>query len=123
MRKERKKSPDGRTHIDDYIVFILVHYLPYFFYICSERLILILVKCNDFVYVRMPLIEWSNIFIKHEVYLRIGKTFFSVLHNATARIESPICLNRIIRILLIGFMLKLLYAFYRANITKKSIYV
>lgn len=93
------------------------------FYICSERLILILVKCNDSVYVRMPLIEWSNIFIKHEVYLCVGKTFFSVLHNATARIESPICLNRIIRILLIGFMLKLLYAFYRANITKKSIYV
>lgn len=121
--KERKKSPDGRAHVDDYIVFILVHYLPYFFYICSERLILILVKCNDFVYVRMPLIEWSNIFIKHEVYLCVGKTFFSVLHNAIARIESPICLNRIIRILLIGFMLKLLYAFYRANITKKSIYV
>lgn len=123
MKKERKKSPDGRAHVDDYIVFILVHYLPYFFYICSERLILILVKCNDFVYVRMPLIEWSNIFIKHEVYLCVGKTFFSVLHNAIARIESPICLNRIIRILLIGFMLKLLYAFYRANITKKSIYV
>ena len=49
-----------------------------------------------------------------------GKLFFSVLHNAIARIESPICLNRIIRILLIGFMLKLLYAFYRANITKKK---
>lgn len=49
-----------------------------------------------------------------------GKLFFSVLHNATARIESPICLNRIIRILLIGFMLKLPYAFYRANITKKK---
>lgn len=120
MKKERKKGPDSRAHIDDYIVSVFMHYLPYFFYISSEWFILILVKCNDFIYIRMPLIEWSNIFIKHEVYLCIGKTFFSVLHNATARIESPICLNRIIRILLIGFMLKLPYAFYRANITKKK---
>lgn len=31
MKKREKKSPDGRAHVDDYIVFILVHYLPYFF--------------------------------------------------------------------------------------------
>ena len=124
-KKRKKKGPDSRAHIDDYIVSVFMHYLPYFFYISSEWFILILVKCNDFdLYPDAPHGEWSNIFIKHEVYLCIGKTFFfSVLHNATARIESPICLNRIIRILLIGFMLKLPYAFYRANITKKSIYV
>ena len=76
LNEKREKKRVRMVDVDDYIVFILVHYLPYFFYICSERLILILVKCNDFVYVRMPLIEWSNIFIKHEVYLCIGKTFF-----------------------------------------------
>ena len=76
MKKERKKGPDSRAHIDDYIVSVFMHYLPYFFYISSEWFILILVKCNDFIYIRMPLIEWSNIFIKHEVYLCIGKTFF-----------------------------------------------
>ena len=75
-KKREKKGPDSRAHIDDYIVSVFMHYLPYFFYISSEWFILILVKCNDFIYIRMPLIEWSNIFIKHEVYLCIGKTFF-----------------------------------------------
>lgn len=54
MKKERKKGPDSRAHIDDYIVSVFMHYLPYFFYISSEWFILILVKCNDFIYIRMP---------------------------------------------------------------------
>lgn len=50
----------------------------------------------------------------------VGKLLLRVLHNAIANIESPICLNRMTNIFLIGFILTCLDVFYYANIAKKK---
>ena len=74
-REEGKEhSVQGRTHVDDYVIVLLVHRLPHLIYICEGVVALLVSKCYYAVDGGMSLEKGRNLLVQHEVYLCLRKT-------------------------------------------------